>query len=155
MLYTFKDAFGLDWQIEFQGINVADRAADAGGDITVSSTGAAVFAIEVTERPIDRARVEATFNNKVLRHNLPDYMFFFTDTPPSPEARALARRYFGQGHDMNFLPVKQWLVDGLATIGTRHRPRFTEHLLEQLRGREMPASMKLAWNKIIRELLDS
>lgn len=113
------------------------------------------LAIEVTERPIDRARVEATFNNKVLRHNLKDYLFFFTDILPSPDAYALARRYFGQGHEMTFLPILQWLIDGLATIGSNGRPFFTMHVLDLLRSRDTPASMKLAWNETIRMLLDS
>ncbi|HWF09638.1 MAG TPA: restriction endonuclease, SacI family [Bryobacteraceae bacterium] len=155
MFQTIREAFSLDWQIDYQGINVSDRASEAGGDITIRSGDTAILAVEVTDRPIDRARVEATFNNKVLRHNLTDYLFFHGEAVPGAEARALARRYFGQGHDMNFLSVKQWLIDALAIVGSRYRPRFTANLLESLRGKDIPAAMRLAWNGKVRELLDT
>lgn len=154
MFQTIRQCFELDWEIEWQGINVADRASDVGGDITIRSDGSTILAVEVTERPIDRARVEATFNNKVLPQRVTDYLFFHGDSGPAPEARSLARRYFGHGHDINFLPVREWLVHSLATIGARCRPDFTVHVLALLRGRDVPASMKLAWNDKLRGLLD-
>ena len=73
---------------------------------------------------------------------------------PATEARVLVRRYFGQGHDINFVPVRQWLLDGLVTVGARHRPAFTAHFLDLLRDKDVPASMKLAWNDNVRSLLD-
>jgi hypothetical protein len=106
MFQTIQSAFALDWQIEWQGINVADRASDTGGDITIRSGNTVILSVEVTERPIDRARVEATFNTKVLMHHLTDYLFLHGDALPASDAKDLARRYFGQGHEINFLPVK-------------------------------------------------
>ena len=142
MFQTIKQAFGLDWQIEWQGINVADRASDTGGDITIQSDGATVLSVEVTERLIDRARVEATFNTKILTHHLTDYLFLYGDTPPEPVARELAKRYFGQGHEMNFLSVRAWLLHSLVTIGSRFRPDF------------IPTSLKRAWNDKVRAVLE-
>jgi hypothetical protein len=86
---------------------------------------------------------------------LTDYVFFHGEVGPAPEAVALARRYFAQGHDISFLPVKQWLLDGLATVGNRWRLRFAQHVLESLRGKDIPAGMKLAWNETVREILGS
>ena len=155
MFQTIREAFGLDWEIDWQGINVADRASEVGGDITIRSGGATTLAVEVTDRPIDRARVEATFTSKVLRHNLTDYIFFHGDAAPAADALILARRYFGQGHDMNFVSIRQWLVDALVTVGSRHRPTFTVRLLDLLRDKDVPATMKLAWNEKVRALLDA
>jgi hypothetical protein len=154
MFQTIREAFKLDWEIDWQGINVADRASEVAGDITISSEGSAILTVEVTDRPIDRARVEATFSNKVLRRNLTDYIFFHGEAVPATEARVLVRRYFGQGHDINFVPVRQWLLDALVTVGARHRPAFTMHFVDLLRDKDVPASMKLAWNDNVRSLLD-
>ncbi|MGE0224157.1 MAG: restriction endonuclease, SacI family [Acetobacteraceae bacterium] len=154
MFQTLKHAFNLDWQIEWQGINVADRASDVGGDITVRSSGQPILAVEVTERPIDHARVEATFRTKILPQRLTDYSFFHGDVPPTPHARALARRYFAQGHDISFLAVKDWLVNALATMGTHHRPDFTSQVIAMLRDRDVPGSLRLTWNAKVRMLLE-
>ena len=154
MFQTIKQAFGLDWQIEWQGINVADRASDTGGDITIQSDGATVLSVEVTERLIDRARVEATFNTKILTHHLTDYLFLYGDTPPEPVARELAKRYFGQGHEMNFLSVRAWLLHSLVTIGSRFRPDFMVRILTLLKERDIPTSLKRAWNDKVRAVLE-
>jgi len=154
MFRTIREAFGLDWEIEWQGINVADRASDVGGDITVHSGKHIILSVEVTERPIDRARVEATFNNKILKHNLVDYLFFYASIAPTDEARVLVRRYFNQGHDINFLPLEEWLIHSLATIGGRYRPEFTGQVIGLLRNRDVPTGLKLAWNAKVRNLLE-
>jgi hypothetical protein len=154
MFQTIQRAFNLDWQINWQGINVADRASDVGGDITLGSGDATILSVEVTERPIDRARVEATFNTKILTHHLTDYLFLHGDALPTSDAKALARRYFGQGHEINFLPVKEWLLHSLVTIGSRYRPEFTVHVLALLRARDVPATVKRAWNEKVRAVLD-
>ncbi len=61
---TIKDFFGTEWVIDFQGINVADRPTGAGGDVTISDGGRILMAAEITERPVGRPRVLATFNTK-------------------------------------------------------------------------------------------
>jgi len=154
MFQTLNQCFSLNWSIEWQGINVADRASDVGGDITIKAGEEIILAVEVTERPIDRARVLSTFSTKVLRHGISDYLFFFASAVPTPEARTLARQYLGQGHDISFLPVKDWLVSTLGTIGPRCRAEFTVHFLTQLGSADVPATLKLAWNEHIRRLLE-
>jgi hypothetical protein len=154
MFQTIKQCFKLDWVIEWQGINVADRATDVGGDITIKSEGQIVLAVEVTERPIDRSRVQSTFQTKVLRHAISDYLFFFSESAPADGARELARQYFGQGHDISFLPVADWLVHSLGTIGPRCRSDFIRNFLALLGQRDVPAALKLAWNEHIRRLFE-
>lgn len=155
MFQTIADCFSLDWQVNWQGINVADRVSDVGGDITVKSGDDVVLAVEVTERPIDSARVRSTFTTKILRHGIDDYLFFFSSAPPEMDARALARQYLGQGHDISFLPVKEWLINSLGTIGPGCRSMFTGKFLALLGDRDVPAGLKLAWNDQIQRLVES
>jgi SacI restriction endonuclease len=154
MFQTISACFALNWSIEWQGINVADRASDVGGDITVKQNNEILLSVEVTERPIDRARVLSTFQTKILRHAISDYLFFFSTNAPAPEARTLARQYFGQGHDISFLPVGDWLVHSLGTIGPRCRSQFITNFIALLRAGDVPAALKLAWNAQIRRLME-
>ena len=154
MFQTIQRAFGLEWQIEWQAINVADRASDVGGDITIRSGQTIVLSVEVTERTIERARVEATFNTKLLTYNLTDYLFLHGDAEPSPEAKELASRYFGQGYEINFMPVREWLLHTLVTVGSRYRPEFTVQVLALLREKDVPTAVKRAWNEKVRAVLE-
>lgn len=153
MFETIKECFRLEWVIEWQGINVADRASGVGGDITITENGETVLAVEVTERPIDRSRVVATFNTKIAVHGISDYLFFFGNTGPGEEAKEAARQYFAQGHDISFLSVEEWLVHSLGTVGPKCRKIFTEKFLGLLGSREVPAGLKMAWNDQVRSLL--
>lgn len=153
MFQTLAACFELRWSVEWQGINVADRASDVGGDITIKSGDDIVLAVEVTERPIDRARVMSTFSTKILKHGIADYLFFFVSSAPTQDARALAQQYLGQGHDISFLAVKDWLVGSLATIGPGGRARYTVAFLTLLRSPDVPSTLKLAWNEHVRRLL--
>jgi hypothetical protein len=154
MFQTIAGCFHLDWQIDWQGINVADRASDVGGDITIKSGGDVVLSVEVTERLIEAARVRSTFSTKILRHGISDYLFFFSSVPPAADARELARNYLGQGHDISFLPVKEWLINSLGTIGPRCRAMFTTNFLALLGSLDVPAALKLAWNTQIQRLVE-
>ncbi|MCL4460055.1 MAG: restriction endonuclease, SacI family [Chloroflexi bacterium] len=73
---AIRDSFGLSWQIESQGINVADRPSGAGGDVTIKSGDTILLAAEITERPVDKSRVVATFNTKIAPQGIEDYLFF-------------------------------------------------------------------------------
>jgi SacI restriction endonuclease len=88
---TIKGCFGLDWSIEWQGINVADRASGVGGDITIWRDSKPILAVEITQRPIDRSRVVSTFNTKILPSGIDDYLFLFSVAAPTDDARAAAR----------------------------------------------------------------
>lgn len=151
-LRSIKDFFGVDWEIAFQGINVADAAGGAGGDITVSQGGRIVFAAEVTERPVERARVVATFNTKIAPNAIEDYLFFTPLETLAEDAQTQARQYFAQGHEVNFLDVKNWVLHSLATMGKRGRGLFNDHLMQLLDEQDMPRGIKVAWNDYIAAL---
>ncbi|MGH9908049.1 MAG: restriction endonuclease, SacI family [Pyrinomonadaceae bacterium] len=153
MLHTIKACYSLTWDIEWHGINVADRASGAGGDITVKKGRNILLAIEITERPIDRARIVSTFTTKIVRGGIEDYLFVYGSALPSEEARQAARTYFSQGHEINFLEVREWIVNNLATLGARCRSLFTRQILTLFETPEVPAKVKVAWNDSLRAVV--
>ena len=153
MLRTIKLSFELPWEIEWQGINVADKASGVGGDIVVSQDGSVVLAIEVTERPVDKSRVVSTFNTKIVRGGIGDYLFIYSSFPPTEDARQAAHKYFSQGHEINFLNVTEWIVHNLGTIGAKYRAIFTQEMLALFDTRDVPASVKVAWNDIVKAVV--
>ena len=153
MLRTIKACYALKWDVRFQGINVSDKASGAGGDVTVSLAGETVLAIEVTERPIEKSRVVSTFNTKVIRAGIQDYLFVYSNAIPSDDARKVARTYFSQGHEINFVQVTDWILNNLATIGAKCRATFTKEILALLDSHDVPASVKIAWNDIVRKIV--
>ena len=152
-LSAICEYFGLDWGIEYQGINVADAAAGAGGDITVRRGGQVVFSAEVTERVIDRNRVMSTFNTKIAPNEIQDYLFFIRAGGVAPEAQVQARQYFTQGYEVNFLEIRQWILMTLATIGPRGRDAFNRNMITLIDALDMPRSVKVGWNKQIERLV--
>jgi len=149
-----RDAFGLPWSVEVQGINVADQAAGAGGDITIRHGDTTILAAEVTERRVERDRVVATFQTKIAPHQIEDYLFFVRDEVAEDVVRQ-ARQYFAQGHEMNFLEIENWLVTVLATIGRHGRDAFNRVLLERLDSPEVPVSLRIAWNRHIASITEA
>ena len=149
---TLNECHGLGWEIEWQEINVADRASDAGGDVTIIKDDETHLAIEVTERLVDRTRVISTFNTKISRNSIRDYLFLVTKEPPT-DAKEVAVQYFGQGHDVTFLDIKTWIVQILGTIGTDCRQLFTHKFLDLLGRRSVPATLKVRWNSLVQDLV--
>ena len=147
-LVAISERFELAWSIEVQGINVADRPAGAGGDIMVRSSGDLVFAAEVTERSVDRDRVTATFQTKIAPNGIEDYLFF-VKSGVDEDVMGPARQYFAQGHEVNFLEMKNWLQTILATIGRAGRDAFNRTIVARLESPDTPASLKVAWNECI------
>lgn len=137
-----KQTLQLDWDIQWQGINVADTASGAGGDITITSQGEVLLSAEVTERVLDRPRIVATFNSKISPAGVEDYLFFVRPSAPTDEARQQARQYFAQGHEVNFLDTRGWILTVLATLGHRGRSAFNKTLVELLSAAEIPAQSK-------------
>lgn len=153
MFKTLKECFNLPWEIDWQDINVADRASGVGGDITVKVDTRIFLAVEVTERPIDKSRVVSTFNTKIAPHGIEDYLFFSTDTVPGKETKDAAVQYFAQGHDVNFLQVKPWLINILGTIGSRYRNHFTSEFITMLDSITVPSALKVTWNDLVKKLV--
>lgn len=154
MFETMQQCLGLEWEIDWQGINVADLPSGAGGDIVIRRQGIVFLVLEITERQIDRSRVVSTFNTKISPQGIEDYLFFFSSAPPSEEAYIVARQYFAQGHDISFLSVKEWLVNSLGTVGAKCRRAFTDTFLKLLESSNVPVAIRVAWNEQIKALLD-
>lgn len=144
MFQTIGECHNLGWEVEFQGINVADKFTGAVGDITVRKNGAVVLGIEVTERPIGKARVTQTFDQKIGPNALTDYLFVST-VAPEGEALETARHYTAVGHEMNFVPLPPWLVHNLSVLGPPCRTLFQDKMIA-LMG-DAPAGLKVAWNE--------
>ncbi|SEO48541.1 SacI restriction endonuclease [Nitrosospira multiformis] len=153
ILRTIKSYFGLTWDVQWQDINVADKASGVGGDVTVMQGDVMILAVEVTERPIEKARVVSTFNTKIVRHAIADYLFIYANSLPTEEAKAAARTYFSQGHEVNFLQVGDWIIHNLGTIGAKGRGIFIQEILALLDTRKVPATVKVAWNDIVRQIV--
>lgn len=145
MFQTLSECHVLGWQVEFQGINVADAASGAVGDITIRRDGAIILGVEVTERAVDQARVNWIFDEKVAPSALTDYLFISTANPEE-SARDAAQRYTSVGHEMNFVPLADWLVHNLATVGPNCRSLFQTKMINLLGAQGMPAEIKVAWN---------
>ena len=147
-LQVVKGTFNLDWDIAWEGINVADAASGLSGDIVVSRNGQTIIAAEVTEREVDRNRVVATFNNKIGPNPMDDYLFFVRSEAQNSEALQQVRQYFAQGHEINFVVVEDWVGALLATAGREGRSRFTTELLVLLGDPDVPTTLRVAWNDL-------
>lgn len=147
--------FGLRWTIDVQEINVADRASGAGGDITITTGGKIVLAAEITERPVEVSRVQSTFRTKISPLGIEDYLFFVDLKKVDPQAKKQAHNYFAQGHEVNFVDFKDWILMILATVGRRGRTLFNYHLISQLATPSVPKAVKLAWNNALETLTSS
>jgi hypothetical protein len=148
-LNALNEAYGLRWTIEVQGINAADSASGAGGDIVVRDTaGRVAMAIEVTERVVDAERVAATFDTKIAEGGIGDYLFLHGATPPDKGAYRAAFPYFAQGHDISFHAAEAWLVSVLTILGESGRAAFLLHFLDRLAEMDVPVKLKLGWNEL-------
>jgi hypothetical protein len=149
---SIKDAYGLDWEIDFHGINVADKATGASGDVTVRTKGSVFLAAEITERIVDRERVVATFDTKIAPKSIEDYLFLVLEKSQDPGVLEQAKKYFAQGHEVNFLQIKGWIVSILSILGSHGRSIFLNSLAEYLDNVDIPKALKIAWNDTIQRI---
>jgi hypothetical protein len=154
MVETLRDCFSLAWEVGFQGINVSDKASGAGGDITVKEGGANLLTVEVTERQVDAARVQATFSTKIAPGTLSDYVFMVHLRRIEEAAMKQAERYFTHGYDVTLVDIREWLVNTLVTVGAKGRRRFQDNLLARLAAEQVPKALKIAWNQQIGKLTE-
>jgi hypothetical protein len=148
LLQTISDVFGLHWELEWQGINVSDKSSGAVGDITVRSGGAIILGLEVTERPVGEARVADTFSAKIGPNMLADYLFVLT-REPNDDARAVARRLFSMGHEVNFVRIDEWTRNVLSTVGPAGRSIFQGRIRALLSAGGVPNVLKVGWNQAV------
>ncbi|MEX1180753.1 MAG: restriction endonuclease, SacI family [Cucumibacter sp.] len=154
LFQTLGEHYDRGWDVEFQGINVADKFTGAVGDVTVKKDGATVLGVEITERPISRDRVTLVFDQKISPAAVKDYLFV-TTAKPDPEAFEAAKNYTAAGHDMNFVDLSSWAHKALATIGPEGRTLFQDRLVAQLASTGVPAELRLAWNEALQTAISS
>lgn len=82
-------------------------------------------------------------------------MFFVKDAEVDQAVLEQVRHYFSQGHEINFLEIKKWILAILATVGKKGRDIFNSTLLEHLDARDVQKSLKMAWNDQITKLTQS
>lgn len=152
MLKTIRTVFKLDWEIEYSGINVADAAAGATGDISVKSAGSPVMILEVTERPVEASRVQSTFRAKIATSGVVDYLFLVDLERVSTDAFDEARKYFAQGYEVNFVDVTTWVLMCLATLGVAGRTEYNALLTRLFAEPELPNVVKVGWNEEVLKL---
>jgi len=146
---TFKEFFQLNWEISWQGINVSDAASGASGDITIRDSNKILLAAEVTERPLDKQRIITTFNTKIASVGFDDYLFFVKKADMSEDVHKQMKQYFAQGHEINILEIRSWILISLSIITSKGRVIFNERLLELLDSPDVPKAIKLRWNELI------
>lgn len=139
-----------NWDISWQGINVADKATGVDGDISIAENGQQRIAIEVTERPIDKRRVTSTFNTKISHSEASAYLFAYTNTRPDESALQAAQNLFTQGYEVNFVAIKNLIINGFLSQEPTARVLFMEEMLLLLDKQDVLSSIKLAWNECIR-----
>jgi hypothetical protein len=149
---AIRERFGLNWDVRVQGINVADSASGAGGDVTVVEDGRVVLAAEVTERRVDKSRVVATFDTKIAPCGIEDYLFIVKDKDDIAAAMDQAKRYFSQGYEVNFVEIKRWICAVLAALGAKGRTAFVDELTKSLSAEDVPVALKQAWNDAVLRL---
>ncbi len=149
---AIQKTLNLDWAIEHQGINVADLARGVGGDITIRRGEEVVLVIEVTERPVDTSRLATTFRTKIAPGHA-DYLFVVHLDQVNREALAQAQRYFAQGYEVDFVDLRQWSSDILATLGSRGRKCFQAEMLGLLSAPEVPGAVRVMWNEELQKVL--
>ena len=149
---SIEAVFDLDWEVEFQGINVADQASGARGDVTIKYKGKLFFAAEVTERSVDEQRVVSTFDTKIAPNEIADYLFFVKNRDQATEAIEHAKKYFSQGHEVNFVEIKEWILAMLSTLGQHGRRVFLDEMTGFLDTVEIPQTLKISWNNTIQKI---
>jgi len=151
---TLAEHYSLAWDISWQGINVADNATGAEGDVTIKSGGTTVLAIEITERLLDQRRIISTFNTKIIHNDVKEYLFIFTNTEPDDGARQTARNLFSQGYDINFVNVVEMIINNFLVLPVAARDIFTNKMIALLESREVPATIKVIWNESVKAVLN-
>ena len=151
---TLAEHYSLSWDISWQGINVADNATGAEGDVTIKSNDTTVLAIEITERPLDQRRIVSTFNAKIIHNDVKEYLFIYTNTEPDESAKQTARNLFSQGYEINFVNVVEMIIHNFLVLPAITRDIFTNKMMVLLESRDVPATIKVKWNDSVKTVLN-
>ena len=149
--HAINEAFNLGWEIIVQDINVADGPTNVSGDLEIRDGDQILLAAEITERPVDKNRIQTIFQTKIAVANVNDYLFLVTSSPDG-DAVVQARQYFTQGHEVNFVDIKNYILMTLLSIGVKGRQCFNRVLVDRIDQQSVSATLKVAWNEQIAQL---
>jgi hypothetical protein len=150
-----SESYSLNWDISWQGINVADRATGAEGDITIKAGGKTVLAIEITERPLDQRRITSTFNTKIILNDVKEYLFIYTNSEPDETALQTAKSLFSQGFEINFANAVELIINNFFSLPSSARETFINKILILLDNKEIPSAVKVQWNESVKSVLQT
>ena len=148
-----SEHYSLHWDVFYQGINVADSAAGAEGDVTIKVNGTTILAIEITERPLDQRRIVSTFNTKIILNDVKEYLFIYTHTVPDESAQQAARNLFSRGYEINFVNIVEMIKNNFLVLPASAREVFTNKLMILLESRDVAAAIKIKWNDSVKAVL--
>lgn len=152
LFQTIQKRSSSQWQIGWQGINSADCATGAEGDITIKNEGDIFLAIEVTERPIDEIRVNSTFNTKILSNRVRNYLFIYTKAAPQETAQIAGSSYFTQGYNINFAHLHDLVINQFLISDEAFRKIYMLNLIDLLDNLTVPSSVKVFWNDNLKRI---
>ena len=155
IFFTINHCMKAGWTIDRQEINEADRATGAPGDITIYKDKKIIKAIEVTERIISKARLDSTFSTKITVNNVAEYLFVYTNGTPSEEARERAKLYFAQGYNINFISIIDLTIHILSIGDEVFRTLYNDRLFELFNAEDVNATIKVAWNETLTEIMQA
>lgn len=151
---SINHEYGSNWDISWQGINTADGASGAGGDITIKKGDKSTLSIEVTERAIEQNRVKSTFNTKIILNDIRNYLFVYTYAQPAESARQIANMYFSQGYDIKFVNLIDMIINYFLIGDENTRIIFMDRFIDLLESKEVPSSVKTSWNNSLKSTID-
>lgn len=153
MLETLNQRFNLAWNIDWQDINVSDRAANVAGDITIRQNEQTIFVLEVTERSLESQRVRDVFETKMSIHQISDYLFIVTVSSIDESVQKEVVKYFRQNYDINILELRPWIRHLLSITGAAGRQMFVDKFIELIDRNNISSVIKTAWNEAIKQVL--
>lgn len=96
----------------------------------------------------------STYNTKILHSDAKNYLFIFTNTAPDDSAKQAAKTLFSQGYDINFVNLIEVIINHFLIGDGQTREIFTDKMLALLDDRNVPSSVKAAWNSSLQGLID-
>ena len=150
---AINDYLKLNWEINWKGINVSDKAKGDEGDIVIKLNNKTILAVEVTERQIDKNRIESTINSKILTSELKRYLFIYSEINPNEEAIMAAKKYFANEIEINFANIIDLIINCFLTFPVELRQIFSDKLYKLITSPGIFADTKIKWNETIQEII--
>ena len=152
LMGTLGEGFGIFDEVVRQGINEADAADAAPGDVICYQEGAQVYAVEVKDRTVTLLDVDSAIG-KARRAGVTELLFASTSPQTDdPDVAERVKREFGLGINIYQLPIDTLLRVTLAIAGEGSRYHFLTLVGQELNDRVTQPVHKLAWQGLLQSL---